>query len=222
MVTPRYQRCSISESLRQGRYVGTILLADISGYTNFLDNVRLAHEDGAFADGQIPDAYAMMSSFLEGIASVIDPPFNLVKFEGDAAFAVAPDDITPRGAPMLDFIRKCYEDFVDRRSAAGLIWTCTCSACSRKETLDLKFVIHHGEYFVQAVGSQIEAVGPDVNIAHRLLKNAAADLVGSVGYSLFTEATMDALALPLTDAASLTEIIDGKRPITARVIPLHK
>ena len=222
MVTPRYERCSINESLRQGRYVGTIVLADISGYTSFLDSVRLAHQDDAFADGQIPDAYAMMSSFLEGIASVIDPPFNVVKFEGDAAFAVAPDDITPRGVPMLDLISKCYEDFVDRRSAAGLIWTCTCNACSRRETLDLKFVVHHGEYFVQAVGSQIEVVGPDVNIAHRLLKNAAAELVGSLGYSLFTEATTEALALPLSDAASLTETIDGEQQIATRVIPLRE
>jgi class 3 adenylate cyclase len=198
------------------------LLADITGYTSFLDNVRLAHEDDAFADGQIPDAYAMMSSFLEGIASVIDPPFNVVKFEGDAAFAVAPDDITPRGAPMLDLIRRCYQDFVDRRSAAGIIWTCTCNACSRRETLDLKFVVHHGEYFVQAVADQIEVVGPDVNIAHRLLKNAAAELVGSLGYSLFTDATTDALALPLTDAASVTETIDGDQPIATRVIPLRE
>ncbi len=121
---------------------------------------------------------------------------------------------------MLDLISKCYEDFVDRRSAAGRIWTCTCNACSRRETLDLKFVVHHGEYFVQTVGSQIEVVGPDVNIAHRLLKNAAAELVGSLGYGLFTEATTDALFLPLTDAASLTGIIDGEQPIATRVIPL--
>jgi class 3 adenylate cyclase len=196
------------------------LLADISGYTSFLDSVRLAHQEDAFADGQIPDAYAMMSSFLEGIASVIDPPFNVVKFEGDAAFAVAADDITPRGTSMLDLITECYGDFVDRRSAAGLIWTCTCTACSRKETLDLKFVVHHGEYFVQAVGDQVEVLGPDVNIAHRLLKNAAAELVGSMGYSLFTEATTDALTLPLTKAVTMTEIIDGERPIPTRVIPL--
>lgn len=123
---------------------------------------------------------------------------------------------------MLDLIRKCYQDFVDRRSAAGLIWTCTCNACSRKETLDLKFVVHHGEYFVQTVGGQIEVVGPDVNIAHRLLKNAAAELVGSLGYSLFTEVTTDALTLPLTDAANMTEIIDGDQPIATRVIPLRE
>ena len=83
-------------------------------------------------------------------------------------------------------------------------------------------MVHHGEYFVQAVGSQIEVVGPDVNIAHRLLKNAAAELVGSLGYSLFTDVTTDALALPLTDAASMTETVDGDQPIATRVIPLRE
>lgn len=200
--------------------MGTILLADISGYTSFLNSVQVAHRDDAFADGQIPDAYAMMSRFLEGIASVIDPPFTLLKFEGDAAFAIAPDDISPRGTQMLDVIAGCYQDFVDRLAAAGEIWTCTCNACSRKETLDLKFVVHYGEYFIQVVGSQVEAFGPDVNIAHRLLKNSATDLVGPIGYSLFTEETVNALDLPLADAATLTETVDGERHINTRVIPL--
>jgi Protein of unknown function (DUF2652) len=136
----------------QGRYTGSIFLADISGYTNFLNSVQVAHEDDAFADGQVPDAYAMMSRFLEGIASTIEPPLTVLKFEGDAAFAVAADDVTPRSAEMMDLIAGCYGDFVTRRAAAGQIWTCTCNACSRKETLDLKFVVHHGEYFIQTVG----------------------------------------------------------------------
>ncbi len=185
-----------------------------------MNSVQVAHQEDAFADGQIPDAYAMMSRFLEGIASVIDPPFTLLKFEGDAAFAVAPDDISLRGAAMLDFIAGCYQDFVVRRAAAGQIWTCTCNACSRKETLDLKFVVHYGEYFIQVVGSQVEAVGPDVNVAHRLLKNSATDLVGSIGYGLFTEETVKALGLPLADAATLTETVDGERHINTRVVPL--
>jgi len=42
-----------SQQLKAGRYSGAIVLADISGYTAFLDNVRVAHQDDEFADGQI-------------------------------------------------------------------------------------------------------------------------------------------------------------------------
>lgn len=31
------------------------MLADISGHTSFLDNVRVTHQEEEFADGQIPD-----------------------------------------------------------------------------------------------------------------------------------------------------------------------
>lgn len=220
-VTSQNRRRSMNPRLQPGRYSGTILLADISGYTSFLDSVRVAHEDDAFADGQIPDAYAMLSSLLDGIATCVDPPLTLVKFEGDAVFAVAPQDIGLQRAQMLGRVEACYRDFVERLAEAGLIWTCTCDACSRMGTLDLKFVIHYGDYFVQSVGSNVEVLGPDVNIAHRLLKNTAADHVGSAAYALFTETAVEALALPLSHATTIEEAIDGMQPVITRVIPLH-
>lgn len=209
------------ESLPLGRYVGSILLADISGYSSFLNSVQVAHEDDAFADGQVPDAYAMMSSFLEGIASKVEPPFRVLKFEGDAVFAVAANGTTPREEAMIDCVAACYADFADRRSSAREFWTCTCKACSRSGTLDLKFILHYGEFFIQAVGHHVEAVGPEVNIAHRLLKNRAVEIVGSSGYGLFTEESVAALDLPLGDAASLTEVVDDGRRVDARVVVLH-
>jgi hypothetical protein len=43
--------------------------------------------------------------------------------------------------------------------------------------------------------------------------DVARRLVGSIGYSLFTEETVDALDLPLVDAATLKETVDGERHI---------
>ena len=211
----------MSSGLEPGRYSGTILLADISGYSAFLDSVRVAHEADAFADGQIPDAYAVMSSLLDGIATCVDPPFTLVKFEGDAVFAVTTGDIGPQAEELLSRVETCYRDFVERLAEAGLIWTCTCDACIRMGTLDLKFVIHHGEYFVQSVGSNVEVLGPDVNIAHRLLKNTAADHVGAAAYALFTDKAVEELTLSLSGATTIEEPIDGMSPVTTQVIPLH-
>lgn len=203
-----------------GRYRGTILLADISGYTGFLDDVQTAHRSDAFADGNVPVAYSMMASLLEGIAERVEPPFTALKFEGDAVFAVATDDTTPAGEAMIDCVRACYSDFTDRRSAAGEVWTCTCDACSGEKTLDLKFIVHHGEFFVQQVGRQIEAVGPEVNVAHRLLKNKAASLIGGSGYALFTTDSIEALDLALGEAIGLEEELDDQRHVSARVIAL--
>ena len=159
-----------------------------------------------------------MSSLLDGIASAVDPPLTLVKFEGDAVFAVARDDVAPRGAAMLECVMACYQGFVARRDEEG-VSTCTCGACMRRGALELKFVVHHGEFFVQPVGGQIDVLGPDVIVAHRLLKNGAAELVGSAAYGLFTDAAMSALDLPLAEAAVTTESVDGVE-VTARVVPL--
>ena len=210
----------MSAGLEPGRFNGTLLLADISGYTSFLDNVRVAHEDDAFADGQIPSAYGLMSGLLDGIANRVDPPFTFVKFEGDAVFAVAPDGVAPRSQEMLDCVEGCYGDFVQRLASAGIEWTCTCNACSRMDTLDLKFVIHYGDYIVQSVGPRIEVLGPDVNIVHRLLKNEAARGVAAKAYALYTDPAVSALSLPVSDVSPVIEPIEGMQPIQVRVLPL--
>jgi class 3 adenylate cyclase len=196
------------------------VLADISGYTQFLDTVRAAHASTDFDSGEIPMAYAMMSNLLNGIAASMDPPLTLVKFEGDAVFAVSSDGTLAKGAAMVECIRRCYQNFKTRLDEAGAVWTCGCGACGRKGTLDLKFVIHHGEYFVQALASHVDVVGPDVIIAHRLLKNSAAGVIGSTAYGLFTDPAANALDLPLDGAPRLTEPIDGEQTIGARVIGL--
>jgi len=210
----------MNAELTPGRYNGSILLADISGYTMFLEDVRQAHANDAFADGQIPYAYGLMSNLLGGIAERIDPPFTLVKFEGDAVFAVGEDGVVPKGADLISCITDCHDEFMTRLDEAGLTWTCTCNACQLKNTLDLKFVVHHGSYIVQSIGHHVEVLGPDITIAHRLLKNAAAGRTGSAAYALFTEVAETALDLGLEDGVRFTEPIEGGQPISTVAIPL--
>jgi class 3 adenylate cyclase len=210
----------MNTTLTSGKYSGTILLADISGYTVFLEDVRREHANDSFADGQIPYAYGLMSNLLGGIAERIDPPFTLVKFEGDAVFAVGEDGVVPRGSDLVGCITDCYDDFMGRLDEAGLTWTCTCDACEVKQTLDLKFVLHHGDYIVQAIGTHVEVLGPDVTVAHRLMKNSAASNVGSSAYLLFTEAAEEALDLQLADGFRFTEQVDGSAAVDTVAIAL--
>ena len=210
----------MNTALTSGKYSGTILLAVISGYTVFLEDVRQEHADDSFADGQIPYAYGLMSNLLGGIAERIDPPFTLVKFEGDAVFAVGEDGVGPKGSNLVGCITDCYNDFMGRLDEAGLTWTCSCDACEVKQTLDLKFVLHHGSYIVQAIGTHVEVLGPDITVAHRLLKNSAASQIGSPAYVLFTEAAEAALDLDLDDGLRFAEPIEGAEPINTVAIPL--
>jgi len=207
-------------NLTAGKHIGTVVLADISGYTVFLEGVRQEHANDSFADGQIPYAYGLMSNLLGGIVEQIDPPFTLVKFEGDAVFAVGEDGAVLKGAALVDRIKGCYDDFVERLDEAGLTWTCSCNACEVKKTLDLKFVVHHGNYVVQSIGTHVEVLGPDITTAHRLLKNSAAGRVGSPGYVLFTEAAEAALDLVLDDGIRFTEPIEGAEAVGTVSIPL--
>jgi len=195
--------------LSPGQHTGAILLADISGYTVFLEDVKVAHAGDVFADGQIPYAYGLLSSLLGGIVEKVAPPFTFVKFEGDAVFTVADEDSAPEGPDLLDLITACYDEFASRMAEAGLTWTCTCNACSVMNSLDLKFVLHYGSYIVQAIGPHVEVLGPDVTVAHRLMKNAAAGNVGSSAYLLISEDAEEALDLQLPDGFRYAEPIEG-------------
>jgi hypothetical protein len=129
---------------------GPLVLADISGYTSFLQTVAHAHRDDAFAGGAVPDAYSVISSLLDGIVERLVPPFMLSKLEGDAVFAYSDGSTSvPRGQEALDCLNACYEDFRRRLDKARGASTCWCDACLQLNLLDLKFVLHAGAFVIQ-------------------------------------------------------------------------
>ena len=161
---------------------GPLLLADIGGYTSFLRAVATWHANDAFANGAVPDAYAMMSSLLDGIVGRLVPPFTLAKLEGDAVFAYATDGAAvPRGAALRACIDACYADFRGRLDQAHDIWSCRCDACMRIDQLDLKFILHAGPFVIQEIAGRSELVGPEVVMAHRLLAWGTQPLGALVG-----------------------------------------
>lgn len=202
---------------------GPLLLADIGGYTSFLQSVAIAHQDDAFADGAVPDAYAMMSNLLDGIVGRLVPPFTLSKLEGDAVFAYATDvALVPRGAALLDCIGECYADFRRRLELAHEIWTCRCNGCSRIDVLELKFIVHAGPFVIQEIAGGQELVGPEVVMAHRLLKTRAAELAGHGAYALITAAAAARFDVPTEDAVPIVETYDHYPPIDAHVFALRE
>lgn len=196
---------------------GTLLLADISGFTAFLQAVAEAHA----ADTFVPKAYPLLKSLLDGIVDRVAPPFVLSKLEGDAVFAFAAEgEPGVRGQAVLDCLIACHQAHRTRVDEASELMTCTCDVCSPIAGLELKFVLHHGEYVAQSVAGHQELLGPDVTISHLLLKNHVADLIGTSPYALVTESAAAHLDIPLERALPLTEQYEHYPPVQARVLPL--
>lgn len=209
-----------TSALRGGVASGALLLADISGYTEFLDAVTTAHHDDLFGGSAVPAAYPLISTLLDGIIERLSPPFTLAKLEGDAVFAFATLDALPSGVAILGCMSDCYAAFRAQLAHAGDLWSCRCDACVRVADLDLKFVLHAGSFVMQAIAGSRELAGPDVVAVHRLLKNRAVEVLGTRAYALVTVAASQRLGIPEAGSTRLTEALDGGRTLEAMAFRL--
>ena len=200
---------------------GPLVLADISGYSAFLQAVAYEHRNDAFAGGKVPHAYAVISSLLDGIVQRLVPPFTLSKIEGDAVFVYATDDSAPRGQALLDCIGACYRDFRERVATAHAVWPCECEPCRRIDRLELKFVLHAGPFVIQAIAGRDELVGPEVVVAHRLLKSRAADAVGQAAFALVTDSALAWLDVPADGGVPVVEECQPSPPVSGRAFALR-
>ena len=175
---------------------GTLLLADISGYTTFLGLVTAVHPDMIGSAGPIPPAYPIMSSLLDVVVDRIAPTFRLSEIEGDAVFGYATDDQLRDGETALKTVRSAYGGFRGRiDEAMSYHQKHECDACSILPTLDLKFLLHHGPLVVQRIAGRERLLGPAVNLTHRLLKNSVSEQTGRRGYLFTTDEAAEQLGL---------------------------
>jgi uncharacterized protein YndB with AHSA1/START domain len=175
---------------------GYLMLADISGYSSFVAKSELEH------------AHDILSELLELVLKNITTIFTLSKLEGDAIFAFAPEEKFKRGETLLELIESTYAAFKDRQEAIRRQTTCQCNACRNIPSLDLKFMVHHGDYIIQSIGGYHEMVGNDVNLIHRLLKNHIADVTGWRGYALFTDQALSQVGLKPDGFRQMSETYD--------------
>jgi hypothetical protein len=200
------------------RRAGTLLLADISGYTGFLGDVTAAHLE-IVDTADPPAAYNVMSHLLDTIVDAIAPGFELTKVEGDAVFAVSAPD-APTGPSLVAAIQAWYGAFQAGLERAKSEWYCTCTACVRIADLDLKFILHRGSWIAQVIAGHEELLGPDVNLVHRLLKNHARDVIGVRPYALLTASAADELGVPADGFVRGVEDLDGIGPVEVRMLAL--
>lgn len=161
---------------------GCLVIADISGYTDYVVSSPLEHAEDVLAD--VTDLVA------ERLARVL----ILNKREGDAVFGYALEGDVD-GTLLLDALEQCYFAFRNRLVGIERATSCDCNACAKLPDLDLKFVVHAGDFIRRGDADREELTGPAVIVAHRLLKNS----VEGRGYALLTGEALATLGLdPVT------------------------
>jgi class 3 adenylate cyclase len=134
---------------------GTLVLADISGYTKYMAGTEHEH------------SIEILRELIETIANSFDGRLRVDQLEGDALCATT--ERTDAG--VLAWLHETFALFHHRLRDIRELSTCPCRACASASDLGLKFIVHRGEFSRQQIGSAVQLYGNDVNLVHRLAKN---------------------------------------------------
>ena len=145
-----------------------IILADISGYTRFM----LENQTAAVHGQQC------ITFLIETLLREVDIPLQLQEIEGDAVFLYAAragaDEAAWREvlAQVRRKLPRFFDAFVEGMSLAAEATPCACVVCRDAGTLKLKLIVHSGRAVFHSIAGRPMISGPDVILAHRLLKNS--------------------------------------------------
>jgi len=159
------------------------VIADISGYTQFLTDSELDHANG------------ILSDLLNTIIGAMQTPLAVSGIEGDAVFMYGEMADGMSGQTILESVELLYCAFATALGNMVLNTTCQCNACVNIKALGLKIVMHCGEYAKTTIGNITTLSGPDVIAVHRLLKNRVIEETGIEDYLLVTQACVDDLSV---------------------------
>jgi hypothetical protein len=140
-----------------------MILFDISGYTRFMR----AHQD------RIVHAEQIIGELLSTIITTARSPFVFYEIAGDAVtFYVESDESPAMAREVWEQVDTVFEAFRKREKELfeqNVDMPCDlCTGCSR---LKLKAVLHHCEAVFTKLHGLQKIAGPDVILAHKLLKN---------------------------------------------------
>jgi len=148
----------------------TILIPDISGFTEFMTTTELEHGSHA------------INLLLDAIINAVDDEYVVSEIEGDAVlmFKRGP---APSKKDIQGICLRIFNAFHYQRKWMQQHVICPCGACQAIINLTLKFVTHYGPVGEMKVGRFVTLSGTDVIVAHRLMKNS----IPSNEYMLLTE-----------------------------------
>jgi hypothetical protein len=156
-----------------GLQEGALVLADISGYSKFIAQTEVDH------------SWSILHELLDTMVRALQGRMDVSQVEGDAILFIS-------GLSTAEVVAAAEQTFIAfhrRLRDMRAVTTCPCGACANIGMLKLKFVVHHGRFSRQRLGSVEQLHGADVIVAHRLLKNT----VPSKEYLLVTDAVLSRL-----------------------------
>lgn len=156
-----------------GLQEGALVLADISGYSSFVQQTEVDH------------SWSIVHELLDTMVRSLDGRMAVSQVEGDAILFIS-GLTTPE---VIEALKSTFVAFHRRLRDMNTVTTCPCNACANIGILKLKFVVHHGKFSRQRLGNVEQLHGADVIIPHRLLKNK----VPSKEYLLVTDAVLQRL-----------------------------
>ena len=186
-----------------------IILADISGYTQFMVENRTSAVHGQL----------VINGLIESILKQVDIPLTLQEIEGDAVFLYAahPGSDAEWNSIVEQVSRKLgafFESFIRTLGVIAETTPCECAVCRNLEKLALKIVVHSGEAVFHELAGRPQVSGSDVILAHRLLKNS----VQANFYLLLSDAAYALLGAHLPGSfATHRETYEGFGTVSLRV-----
>ena len=165
---------------------GYFFLADISGFSSYLAGVELEHAGG------------ILQKLLESISRKVEPVFRGQDFDIDSVFAFVPEAGIGRFENLFLLVEDTYVEFKGNLTEISNHITCNCAACRDVTSLDLKFMIHYGEYILSSVQEKQILYGSDPTfVRNRGWKEIVSVSFGWRGYVLFTERCLASLHVPV-------------------------
>src|SRR5215210_2628206 len=133
----------------------TILIPDISGFTEYMTTTELNHS-----------SYAI-HKLINAIVDTVGDEYEISEIEGDAVLMIKKGP-PPSQKEILDTCLRIFNAFHLQRNWMQHRAVCPCAACVNISNLTLKFVVHYGPLVEMKVGSFVKHSGTEMIVAHRL------------------------------------------------------
>ena len=137
----------------------TILIYDISGFTQFMSTTELSHSSLA------------VNILIDTMINSVTKDYQVSEIEGDAVVLVKKDP-APTTEEIYDMCLRIFNTFHFQRMWMQQHTICPCKACVGLENLTLKFIVHRGPLAEIKMGGMLKHSGTEMIVAHRLMKNS--------------------------------------------------
>lgn len=136
-----------------------IFIPDISGFTHFINETEVEHSTH------------IIQELLEIIIESNTLKMTVSEIEGDAVLFYRKGK-EPSFKETAEQVETMFLEFHRYLAYYNRDRICECGACSSASQLTLKFVYHYGNATLRKIANIESLFGPDVTLAHKLLKNS--------------------------------------------------